>query len=178
MAFDECHAVADRATGRCRGYGFIIFRQRSSVRRALADSSKRVGGRPVACQFALIGPAGPSPGGMGRKLLMDRVPARTSIDELRRFFSEFGEIEAGSLVADHATGQFCGYATVLHKSPEGIAKALEVPRKVFDGCKLHCRHAERQTKRKCAADPEDTGCQRIVQRPCQFEILFPPHSRF
>lgn len=80
---------------------------------------------------------------------MDRVPARTSIDELRRFFSEFGEIEAGSLVADHATGQFCGYATFLYKSPEGIAKALDEPRKVFDGCELHCRHAEADQEEVC-----------------------------
>ncbi|XP_037446230.1 UBP1-associated protein 2B-like [Triticum dicoccoides] len=183
---DGCHAVADRATGRCRGYGFIILRRCSSRRRALADSSKRVGGRPIACQFASVGPAGPSPGGTGRKLLVDRVPARTSIDELRRFFSEFGEIEAGSLVADHATGQFCGYATFLYKSPEGIAKGLEEPRKVFDGCELHCRHAQRQTKRKCAtAAPEDTGCQINVTRAAAFQFPFrrrysqlPPRSHF
>lgn len=106
---------------------------------------------------------------------MDRVPARTSIDELRRFFSEFGEIEAGSLGgAYHATGQFCGYATFLYKSPEGIAKALEEPRKVFDGCELHCRHAQRQTKRKCAtAAPEDNGCQRNVTRAAALPIFVP-----
>ncbi|KAI4980368.1 hypothetical protein ZWY2020_020853 [Hordeum vulgare] len=168
---DECHAVAHRTTGPCRCCGFITFRRRPSARCALADSSKRVGARPAPCQFTSTCPTGPFPGGSGRKILVDRVPARTSINDLRCFFPEFGEIEAGSLVADHATGQFRGYATFLYKSPEGIAKALEEPRKVFDGCEFHCRHAQMQTKRNCAtADPEDTGYQRNVTRAAALPI--------
>lgn len=161
-ALDECHAVADRATGRCRGYGFVTFRHRSSARRALADASKRVDGRSVACQLASLGP---SPERTDRKLFVDKVPPRASHDGLRRFFCEFGEIEAGPLggSADHATGQFRGYAIFLYKSPEGLTKALEEPRKVFDGWELHCRPAHRHAKKKQAsAAPADACNQRNV----------------
>ncbi|KAM0835122.1 hypothetical protein ACQ4PT_063140 [Festuca glaucescens] len=134
-ALDECHAVADRATGRCRGYGFL----------------------------ASLGPSGTSPEHTDRKLFVDKVPTRASHDELRRFFCEFGEIEAGPLGADHATGQFRGYAIFLYKSPEGLTKALEEPRKVFDGCELHCQPAHRQTtKRRATAAPADACNQRNV----------------
>ncbi|KAL5211784.1 hypothetical protein ABZP36_022631 [Zizania latifolia] len=141
-ALDECHAVADSATGRCRGYGFVTFRRRSAARRALADSSRRVvDGRPVACQLASLGPTSPD-----RKLFVDNVPARAAHDELRRFFSRFGEIEAGPLGADRATGQFRGYAIFFYKSPQGLRKALEEPKVVFDGCELQCRRAHRVDK--------------------------------
>uniref|UniRef100_A0A0E0CN00 RRM domain-containing protein n=1 Tax=Oryza meridionalis TaxID=40149 RepID=A0A0E0CN00_9ORYZ len=157
-ALDECHAVADRATGRCRGYGFVTFRRRSAARRALAaDASSRlaVGGRPVACQLASLGPTSPD-----RKLFVDNVPARAAHDELRRLFSRFGEIEAGPLGADRATGQFRGYAIFFYKYPEGLTKALEERKVVFDGCELHCRRAHRVNKEKhLITMPADAGAQ-------------------
>ncbi|KAL6899362.1 hypothetical protein ACP4OV_006020 [Aristida adscensionis] len=158
-ALDECHAVADRATGRCRGYGFVTFRRRADARRALADASKRVGGRPVACQLASLGPVSPSSSSFSdRKLFVGNVPERAAHDELRAFFSRFGEIEEGPLGADRATGRFRGYAIFFYKSPEGLRRALEEPTKVFDGCELQCRRAYMVSKRKHdAASPLDTG---------------------
>ncbi|CAL4968390.1 unnamed protein product [Urochloa decumbens] len=164
-ALDECHAVADRAAGRCRGYGFVTFRRRSDAGRALVDPSKRVGGRPVACQLATLGPVArpaASSSSSDRKLFVGNVPERAAHDELRRFFSKFGEIEEGPLGADPATGLFRGYAIFFYKTPEGLRKALEEPIKVFDGCDLHCRRAHRVSKsnrRHAAAAPADTGVQ-------------------
>uniref|UniRef100_A0A0E0K228 RRM domain-containing protein n=1 Tax=Oryza punctata TaxID=4537 RepID=A0A0E0K228_ORYPU len=157
-ALDECHAVADRATGRCRGYGFVTFRRRSAARRALAaeaSSKLAVDGRPVSCQLASLGPTSPD-----RKLFVDNVPARAAHDELRRLFSRFGEIEAGPLGADRATGQFRGYAIFFYKYPEGLTKALEERKVVFDGCELHCRRAHRVNKDKYLTTTHaDAGAQ-------------------
>lgn len=161
-ALDECHAVADRATGRCRGYGFVTFRRRSDACRALADSSKRVDGRPVACQLASLGPAAPASSFSDRKLFVDNVPERAGRDDLRELFSKFGEIEEGPLGSDRATGLFRGYAIFVYKTPEGLRKALDEPTKVFDGCELHCRLAHRARKRKrkqAPAAPADNGEQ-------------------
>ncbi|TVU03509.1 hypothetical protein EJB05_50947, partial [Eragrostis curvula] len=146
-ALDECHAVADRADGRCRGYGFVTFRRRSDARRALTDASKRVDGRPVACQLASLGPVAPSSPHSDRKLFVGNVPERAAHDELREFFSSFGEIEKGPLGADSTTGMFRGHAIFFYKTPEGLRKALEGPNKVFDGCELQCRRAHRVAKR-------------------------------
>ncbi|XP_022684324.1 UBP1-associated proteins 1A-like [Setaria italica] len=130
-AFDECHAVADRATGRCRGYGFL----------------------------AALGPVARS-SSSDRKLFVDNVPERAAHDDLRGLFSKFGEIEEGPLGADRATGLFRGYAIFLYKTPEGLRKALEEPTKVFDGCELQCRRAYRGSNPKhAAATPTDTGVQ-------------------
>uniref|UniRef100_J3LEJ2 RRM domain-containing protein n=1 Tax=Oryza brachyantha TaxID=4533 RepID=J3LEJ2_ORYBR len=90
-----------------------------------------------------LGPTSPD-----RKLFVDNVPACAAHDELRRLFSRFGEIEAGPLGADRATGQFRGYAIFFYKSPKGLTKALEERKVVFDGCELHCRRAHRANKEK------------------------------
>jgi heterogeneous nuclear ribonucleoprotein A1/A3 len=111
---DECHAV----TG--RGYGFVTFRRRSDARRALADASKSVDGRPVACQLASLGPVAPSSSYPDRKLFVDKVPERAAHDALKGFFSRFGEIEKGPLGADRLTGLFRGYAIFFYKTPEGL----------------------------------------------------------
>jgi heterogeneous nuclear ribonucleoprotein A1/A3 len=88
------------------------------------------------------------------------VPARAAHDELRRLFSRFGEIEAGPLGADRATGQFRGYAIFFYKYPEGLTKALEERKVVFDGCELHCRRAHRVNKEKhLMTMPADAGAQ-------------------
>uniref|UniRef100_A0A0D9VHY8 RRM domain-containing protein n=1 Tax=Leersia perrieri TaxID=77586 RepID=A0A0D9VHY8_9ORYZ len=145
-ALEECHAVVAADSGQCRGYGFVTFRRHSASRRALlaaADASVVVDGRPVACQLASLGPTSPD-----RKLFVDNVPARADQGELRRLFSKFGEIEAGPLGADRATGEFRGYAIFFYKSPDGLTKALEQRKMMFDGCELHCRRAHKVNKGK------------------------------
>ncbi|GJN21502.1 hypothetical protein PR202_gb08984 [Eleusine coracana subsp. coracana] len=107
-----------------------------------SSRSKRVGGCPVACQFASLGRAAPS---SQRKLFVTNVPERAAHDELRGFFSRFGEVDKG---ADPATGLFRGYAIFLYKTTGGLKKALEEPNKVFDGCELLCRRALRVSKWK------------------------------
>ena len=88
------------------------------------------------------------------------MPERAAHDDLRGFFSKFGEIEEGPLGADRNTGLFRGYAIFFYKTPEGLRKALEEPNKVFDGCELQCRRAYKVTNRKhAAAAPVDTGVQ-------------------
>ncbi|OEL22312.1 hypothetical protein BAE44_0016671 [Dichanthelium oligosanthes] len=71
-----CNAVADRAIGRCRGYGFVSFASRTAARRALRDAPRvGVAGRPVSAQFASSGPdpSGGGGGGAGRRVYVTNV---------------------------------------------------------------------------------------------------------
>ncbi|KAF8762827.1 hypothetical protein HU200_009032 [Digitaria exilis] len=159
-ALDECHAVADRATGRCRGYGFVTFRRRSE-RAPRARRLFQARGRPARCLPARRPRPVAQSSFSDRKLFVGNVPERASHDDLRGFFSKFGEIEEGPLGADRATGLFRGYAIFSYKTPEGLRKALEEPTKVFDGYELQCRRAYRVSNRKhSAAKLADTGVQR------------------
>uniref|UniRef100_A0A0D3F7A6 RRM domain-containing protein n=1 Tax=Oryza barthii TaxID=65489 RepID=A0A0D3F7A6_9ORYZ len=55
---------------------------------------------------------------------------------------------------------FRGYAIFFYKYPEGLTKALEERKVVFDGCELHCRRAHRVNKEKhLMTMPADAGAQ-------------------
>lgn len=65
---EDCRAVADRTTGRCKGFGFVLFRSLPAARKALKEPQKKIGQRMTSCQLASLGPPSQSaaaPAGQG-----------------------------------------------------------------------------------------------------------------
>ncbi|KAF8673231.1 hypothetical protein HU200_048783 [Digitaria exilis] len=152
---DDCHAVADRATGRCRGYGFVSFASRAAARRALRESAPgvAVAGRPVSAQFASASPDPTGGGGAGRRrVYVTNVAPDASAERLRAFFARFGELEGGPFGFDAETGRSRGYALFVYRVAAGAGKAVEEPYRVFEGRTLHCQLAN-EPARKAKAPP-------------------------
>ncbi|RLM69003.1 hypothetical protein C2845_PM17G13050 [Panicum miliaceum] len=148
----DCHAVADRATGRCRGYGFVSFASRAAARRALRDAPRlSVAGCPVSAQFASAGP-GASAGGAGRRVYVTNVAPDASAERLRAFFARFGELDGGPFGFDADTGRSRGYALFVYRAAAGAAKAVEEPYRVFEGRTLRCQLAN-EPARKAKVPP-------------------------
>lgn len=135
----DCHIVADRASGYCKGYGFVAFSSRTAARRALREPCVVVAGRLVSAQFASAGPD-PS-GGAGRRVYVTNVAPDASAERLRSFFARFGELEGGPFGFDAETGRSRGYALFVYRAADGARKALEEPYRVFEGRTLHCQLA-------------------------------------
>lgn len=144
---EDCNVVTDKATGRAKGYGFVIFKTRAAAMKALKQPQKQIKGRAALCQLASVGPTSAPPGGdvAIRKIYVSNVHSGVDPDKLRTFFARFGEIETGPTGFDPLTGKSRGFALFVYKTVEGARKALEEPHKVFDGHQLHCQLA--------AADP-------------------------
>ncbi|XP_057807046.1 RNA-binding protein P-like [Salvia miltiorrhiza] len=150
---EELNVVSDRATGKCKGYGFITFKSMKSAKKLLKTPTIQVGNRVTSCQLASEGPPGPATAGIvskkqfsasdypQRKIYVSNVPLNASPEKLRVFFEKFGEIENGPKGMDPTTGRFKGYAIFVFKTLEGAKKVLEEPVKFFEGCQLHCRKA-------------------------------------
>lgn len=152
---EECNVVADKATGRCKGYGFVLFQSRSGAVKALEQPNKQIGGRMAHCQLASVGPAASSGGSggqhadtAGRKIYVSNVHAEANADKLKGFFAKFGEIEAGPVGYDAVTGRSRGYAIFVYRSQDGARRALEEPYKMFEGHRLHCQWAAEPAKVK------------------------------
>ncbi|KAL3752237.1 hypothetical protein ACJRO7_012963 [Eucalyptus globulus] len=138
---EECKAVTDKATGRCKGYGFVLFKTRAATRKALKEPQKRIGNRTASCQLAASGPPSAAPvssDASSRKMYIANVAPLVSPEKLRAFFAKFGEIEDGPSGMDRVTGKFRGFAVIVYKTLEGINKALQEPVKNFEGTKLEC----------------------------------------
>ncbi|KQK03779.1 UBP1-associated protein 2B [Brachypodium distachyon] len=162
---EDLKLVSDRNTGKCKGYGFILFSRRSGARAALQEPQKKIGNRTTSCQLASVGPV-PAGGGASypglatspapapaalilppvseytqRKIFVSNVGADIDPQKLVQFFSKYGEIEEGPLGLDKATGKPKGFALFVYKTLEGARKALQEPHKSFEGVMLHCQKA-------------------------------------
>nr|XP_043632166.1 UBP1-associated protein 2B-like isoform X2 [Erigeron canadensis] len=152
---EDCNVVIDRVTGKAKGFGFVQFKSRKSAFKALKNPKKRIGNRMVSCQLASLGPGkGDGKGGTGnrdnwdRKIYVSNVRQDTDPAKLRVFFERFGEIETGPLGFDTSTGKSRGFALFVYKNQDGLKKALEEPKKVFEGHQLHCQRASGGGKNK------------------------------
>ncbi|KAJ0975415.1 hypothetical protein J5N97_017380 [Dioscorea zingiberensis] len=146
---EDCKAVIDKASGKSKGYGFILFKHRSGAQRALKEPQKKIGHRMAACQLASAGPpsaSGPPPlppvsEYTQRKIYVSNVAADLDPQKLLQFFSSFGDIEEGPLGLDKATGKPKGFCLFVYRTVEGARKALQEPHKNFEGVILHCQKA-------------------------------------
>lgn len=145
---EDCKAVTDKATGKSKGYGFILFKHRVGAKKALKEPQKQIGTRVTSCQLAAAGPV-PAPPPTAppvseytqRKIFVSNVGADVEPHKLLEFFSRFGEIEEGPLGLDKQTGKPKGFCLFVYKSIEGARKALEEPHKSFEGHNLNCQKA-------------------------------------
>ncbi|KAI3981112.1 hypothetical protein MKX01_032252 [Papaver californicum] len=130
----QCRVVVDRNTGKSKGYGFISYKHRKSVSKALKEPLKKIGNRMMSCRLA-------SHQQQQRKIYVLNVDSEISSMKLHSFFSKYGEIEEGPLGFDINTGKFKGYSLFIYKTVEGARRALEEPIKRFDGYILYCQTA-------------------------------------
>lgn len=167
---EDSKAVVDKATGKSKGYGFILFKTRAGARNALKEPQKKIGNRLTSCQLASLGPvpvgsamgtaaAAPAPSQpvseyTQRKIYVSNVSADLDPQKLLAFFSKHGEIEEGPLGIDKQTGKFKGFCLFVYKTIESAKKALEEPHKNFEGHVLHCRKAVDGQKLSKARNPQ------------------------
>ncbi|KAI3851137.1 hypothetical protein MKW92_053336 [Papaver armeniacum] len=130
----QCKVVIDRNTGKSKGYGFILYKHRKSVSKALKEPLRKIGNRRATCRLA-------SNQLQQRKIFVGNVDSEISSMKLHSFFSKYGEIEEGPLGSDMNTGRFKGFALFVYKTVEGARRALEEPIKRLDGYILYCQMA-------------------------------------
>uniref|UniRef100_A0A3Q7ESL5 RRM domain-containing protein n=1 Tax=Solanum lycopersicum TaxID=4081 RepID=A0A3Q7ESL5_SOLLC len=147
---EDCKAVADKVSGKSKGYGFILFKHRSGARKALKEPQKKIGTRMTSCQLASAGPVPAPPPSTAaapvseytqRKIFVSNVAADLEPQKLLEYFSKFGEVEEGPLGLDKQSGKPKGFCLFVYKTVEGARKALEEPHKTFEGHTLHCQKA-------------------------------------
>ncbi|KAK6922953.1 RNA recognition motif domain [Dillenia turbinata] len=122
---EECKVVLDKNTGRAKGYGFVVFKNRKSAKKALKSPTKKVGNRVASCQLASLGGSGSGLGSsndsLGRKIYVSNVGADADKEKLRVFFEKFGEIETGPIGFDSGTGKSRGFALFAANGKKMVA---------------------------------------------------------
>ncbi|CAA7406135.1 unnamed protein product [Spirodela intermedia] len=169
---EKCNVVMDKATGKSKGFGFVLFCTRAGAQNALKQPQKKIGNRTTSCQLACFGPATDS---ANRKIYVTNVAPDVNPERLRSFFEKFGEIEEAQLGHDQTRGKSKGHAFFTYRTPEGCRKALEEPMKVFEGCQLHCKKAFEHWKAKTPSPMGGFGASAVLQ-PNDLALMYAPSS--
>lgn len=132
---EEGAVITDKNSGKSRGYGFITYKHMDSAQKALAEPSKIIDGRIAVCNLAVTGTHPPVVTGdlAQRKLFIGSLSYDTSTETLINIFSQYGEIEEGSVAYDKTTNKSRGFAFMTFKTMEAARRALADPNKSIEG---------------------------------------------
>ncbi|KAI5065959.1 hypothetical protein GOP47_0018583, partial [Adiantum capillus-veneris] len=150
---EEGAVITDKNSGKSRGYGFITFKHMDSAQRALAEPSKFIDGRIAVCNLAVTGTHPPVVTGdlAQRKLFIGSLSYETTTETLISVFSQYGDIEEGSVAYDKVTNKSRGFAFMTFKSVEAAKRALADPNKSIEGRNVVIKLALEGLKEKPSA---------------------------
>ncbi|KAL7886248.1 hypothetical protein AOLI_G00065430 [Acnodon oligacanthus] len=116
----DCTIKMDPNTGRSRGFGFILFKDSTSVDKVLAQKEHRLDGRQIDPKKAMAMKKEPV-----KKIFVGGLNPETSEEKIREYFGAFGEIETIELPMDPKTNKRRGFVFISFKEEETVKKILE-----------------------------------------------------
>ena len=136
----DCEIKKDGATERSRGFGFVLFSNKESVEKVLAQKEHMLNGNK-------IDPKKAQALRKERKLFVGGIKAETENNLIEEYFAKFGEIELFERPIDRATGKGKGFCFVQYKDPEHIAAACAVKEHELDGQTVDVKESQITKKR-------------------------------
>uniref|UniRef100_A0A1I8GYS7 RRM domain-containing protein n=1 Tax=Macrostomum lignano TaxID=282301 RepID=A0A1I8GYS7_9PLAT len=118
--------MKDRGTGRPRGFGFVTFSDESGVDAAQAARPHVLDGREVETKRAMPRTEAPRDTSNARadKMFLGGLGPDTTEEQVRDYFSQFGEVQAVEIAISRDTGKPRGFGFVTYRDPDSVDKAI------------------------------------------------------
>ncbi|XP_059152902.1 uncharacterized protein LOC131938764 isoform X2 [Physella acuta] len=152
----DCVVMNNPQTGKSRGFGFVTFKDPSAVDVILATSKHTIDGRNVdAKACSARGSAGSAGKGTGRgggggsgytgrttKIFVGGLPNDANNDNLKSYFSRFGEVVDVVIMYDEEKTRPRGFGFLTFDSEDAVEAAVKEHFMDFNGKKIECKRAE------------------------------------
>ncbi|XP_028323301.1 heterogeneous nuclear ribonucleoprotein A/B-like [Gouania willdenowi] len=133
----DCTIKIDPNTGRSRGFGFVLFKNSSSVDKVLEHKEHRLDGRQIDPKRAMAMKKEPA-----KKIFVGGLNPEATEESIREYFLTFGEIEAVELPIDGKTKKRRGFIFVTYKDESSVKKCLEKKYHNIDGGRCELKIAQ------------------------------------
>ncbi|XVE87660.1 hypothetical protein DITRI_Ditri19aG0005900 [Diplodiscus trichospermus] len=132
----EAVIMKDRATGRARGFGFVVFADPSIAERVVTEKHM-IDGRTVEAKKAvprddqnilnksnisIHGSPGPA---RTKKIFVGGLASTVTENDFKRYFNQFGTITDVVVMYDHNTQRPRGFGFITYDSEEAVDKVLQ-----------------------------------------------------
>ncbi|KAL8131778.1 heterogeneous nuclear ribonucleoprotein 1 [Apium graveolens] len=134
--------MKDRHTGLPRGFGFITYADPSVVDKVIEDDHV-FNGKQVEIKRTIPKGAGQSKDFKTKKIFVGGIPSTVSADELKDFFSKYGNVVEHQIICDHETNRSRGFGFVIFDSEEVVDEMLSKTNMIdMAGTKVEIKKAE------------------------------------
>ncbi|XP_020513601.1 heterogeneous nuclear ribonucleoprotein A/B isoform X1 [Labrus bergylta] len=116
----DCTIKIDSNTGRSRGFGFVLFKDSSSVDKVLAQKEHGLDGRTIDPKRAMAMKKEPV-----KKIFVGGLNPEATEEAIREYFGAFGEIETIELPIDPKSKKRRGFIFITYKDEASVKKCLE-----------------------------------------------------
>lgn len=124
-SISDATVKTDPATGRSKGFGFVVFVEPSSVDQVLSQGAIELQGRSVEPQRAKGRSAGGGRSGGVKKVFVGGVDPDVSEAEIRDYFSSFGRVEDVHTPLDRETSERRPFVFVTFESSNAAEDACD-----------------------------------------------------
>lgn len=133
----DCTIKIDSISGRSRGFGFVLFKDPTSVDRVLEIKEHKLDGRQIDPKKAMA----MKKEGV-KKIFVGGLNPETTEDTIREYFGAFGEIETIELPLDPKTKKRRGFIFVTFKDEACVKKCLEKKFQTIEGGRCELKRAQ------------------------------------
>eukprot|EP01135_Chromosphaera_perkinsii_P011190 Nk52_evm17s2356 gene=Nk52_evmTU17s2356 len=145
---EECVIMMDTHSGRSRGFGFLTFKDPSSIEKVVESGPHVLDQRTIDAKRAI--PRGQRQEGRGgfrdmpktKKVFIGGLPISVTEENLKTYFVTFGEVTDCHLMLDRETQRSRGFGFVTFANDDSVENVCTERWHTFDGKSCEVKRAE------------------------------------